>query len=104
VLTRLPIDPAISPPLATVAVERLAALLTVIEVPRDIYWRAMQRCSAQGLRSGALFDAVHLVSAEASGAAAFVTFNPGDFTRLAIEGGPLVVVPPDPPGFALPQR
>ena len=104
VLTRLPIDPGISPPLATVAVERVAALLTVVEVSRDIYWRAMQRCSAQGLRSGALFDAVHLVSAEASGADAFVTFNPGDFTRLTLEGGPLVVVPPDPPGFALPQR
>jgi predicted nucleic acid-binding protein len=103
VLTRLPIDPAIAPPLATLAIERLAGLLTVIEVTRDIYWRAMQRCSAQGLRSGALFDAVHLVSAEASGADAFVTFNPGDFTRLALEDRPLVVVPPDPPAVSVPR-
>jgi predicted nucleic acid-binding protein len=103
VLTRLPIDPAIAPPLATLAIERMAGLLTVIEVTRDVYWRAMQRCSTHGLRSGALFDAVHMVSAETSGADALVTFNPGDFTRLALDGGTAVLVPPDPPGFALPR-
>lgn len=103
VLTRLPIDPAIAPPLATVAVERLAGLLSVVEVSREAYRRAMQRCAERGLRSGAVFDAVHLVCAEISGADALVTFNPADFTRLAAGGTPAVIVPPDPPGFALPR-
>jgi predicted nucleic acid-binding protein len=103
VLTRLPIDPAIAPPLATVAVERLARLLTVVEVTREAYQRAMQRCSERGLRSGAVFDAVHMVCAEMSGADVLVTFNPGDFTRLAVETGPAVLVPPDPPGFVPPR-
>jgi len=99
VLTRLPIDPAIAPPLATVAIERLAGLLETVELSADTYWAAMRRCSEKGLRSGALFDALHLVCAEASKADAVVTFNPRDFAKLAVAGSPEIVVPPDPPGF-----
>jgi hypothetical protein len=44
-----------------------------------------------------MFDALHLVSAEAGQADAFVTFNPADFERLRVPGSPAIVVPPDPP-------
>lgn len=99
VLTRLPIEPTISPPMAVVALEDLASMLKVVEVGADGYWRAMGRCSERNLRSGALFDALHLISAEQTGAEAFVTFNPGDFHRLTNGDLPEIVVPPSPPAF-----
>ncbi|MCP4897836.1 MAG: type II toxin-antitoxin system VapC family toxin [bacterium] len=103
VLTRLPIDPSIAPPMATAAVERLAAFLEPVELSSDIYWKAMRRCSEHGLRSGVLFDALHLACAESSNVDAFITFNPGDFERLAVTESPAIVVPPDPPAFGLPK-
>lgn len=103
VLTRLPIEPAISPTMAAVAVERVAELVRVVELDAALYRCAIRRCSERGLRSGALFDALHLVAAEATGAEAFVTFNPGDFERLAADASPRLVVPPDPPECRLPD-
>ena len=103
VLTRLPIDPAIAPPVATLAVARLAELLTVRELPHGAYRAAMSRCAERGLRSGAVFDALHLVCAEVSGADVLLTFNARDFERLALSSGPSIVVPPDPPRFSVPE-
>lgn len=103
VLTRLPIDPAISPAAATAAVERLAGMLDVTELDLKLYWKAIRRCSERDARSGALFDALHLVAAEESSATALVTFNPRDFERLSGSDSPSLVVPPDPPVFALPS-
>jgi predicted nucleic acid-binding protein len=97
VLTRLPLEPSISPPMATVAMERLAQKLEVIDIGVDLYWNAIQRCTATGVRSGALFDALHLVVAEATDADFFVTFNAADFRRLAVDASPEIRVPPDPP-------
>jgi predicted nucleic acid-binding protein len=99
VLTRLPIDPPISPPAATMAVARLIELFDIIELPGSLYRDALQRCSERNARSGAVFDALHLLCAESSGADAFVTFNPRDFDRLATSDSPEIVVPPDPPAF-----
>jgi predicted nucleic acid-binding protein len=103
VLTRLPIRPAIAPPLATVAIERLTQRVRPMVVGSGVYRTAIRRCSERGLSSGALFDALHLVSAEKCGADALITFNAADFERLALEQGPAIVVPPDPPRFALPE-
>jgi predicted nucleic acid-binding protein len=97
VLTRLPIDPVISPAMAAVAVERLADVLQTVEIDANTYWLAIHRCSDRGLRSGALFDGLHLVTAEVNGADALVTFNPGDFHRLVTAESPEIVVPPEPP-------
>jgi len=101
VLTRLPLEPPISPALAEVAVDRLLQKVEAVEVDRETYRAALRRCSERGLRSGALFDALHLLSAERRGVDAFVTFNRSDFERLLAEGSPRLVVPPDPPRFAL---
>jgi predicted nucleic acid-binding protein len=101
VLTRLPLEPAISPALAEVAIERLLAKVPAVTVVAETYRAAIRRCSERGLRSGALFDALHLVSAERRGADVFVTFNRSDFDRLHVEGSPRLVVPPDPPRFSL---
>jgi predicted nucleic acid-binding protein len=101
VLTRLPIDPAIAPAMATVALERVAEILQPVEIDVDAYWSAIRRCSERGVRSGALFDALHLVVTESNGADALVTFNPNDFLRLTTQDSPVIVVPPDPPGCDL---
>ena len=102
VLTRLPIDPPIPPALASAAIERVAARLVVRSAGGDEYRAAMRRCSERSVRSGALFDALHLACAEASGADVLLTFNASDFERLSQEGPPRIVVPPDPPGIRLP--
>jgi predicted nucleic acid-binding protein len=101
VLTRLPLEPPISPALAEVAVDRLLKMIEPVEIDRDAYRVALRRCSERGLRSGALFDALHLVVAERRRVDAFVTFNRADFERLLADGSPRLVVPPDPPRFAI---
>jgi len=102
VLTRLPLDPTVSPAFAAVAIERLIKRVRPHELSAAAYREAMRRCSERGLRSGALYDALHLVSAESGKADAFLTFNPADFERLVITGSPAIVVPPDPPAVRLP--
>jgi len=61
------------------------------------YRKAIRRCAERGARSEAIYDALHLVAAELSQAAALVTLNPDDFERLSSERGPRIIVPPDPP-------
>ena len=101
VMTRIPLRPAISPALATIAMERLLTKVEPVEVDGETYRVALRRCSERGLRSGAVFDALHLVTAERREVAAFVTFNPADIERLRVGGSPRIVVPPDPPSFSV---
>jgi predicted nucleic acid-binding protein len=103
VLTRIPLQPAVSPALAEVAIERLLTWIDPVEVRGEQVREAVRRCSRLGLRSGSVFDALHLVCAESDGADGFVTFNAGDFERLRGDASPPIVVPPDPPSFALPS-
>ncbi len=99
VLTRLPIDPPISPRMATAAIGRLENLLSIRQLPLELYQAAFDRCSEKNLRSGIVFDALHLLSAEASGVEGFLTLNARDFERLVAEGSPKIVIPPDPPSL-----
>jgi len=101
VLTRLPLEPAVSPALAGMTIERLLSRVEPIPVEGDVYREALRRCSERGLRSGALFDAVHLITAERRRVDAFVTFDRADFERLLVDASPRLVVPPDPPRFTL---
>jgi predicted nucleic acid-binding protein len=101
VLTRMPLEPPIAPALAEVAIDRLLKKIEAVEIDGETYRAALRRCSERGLRSGALFDALHLVSAERRKVDAFVTFNRVDFERLVADGSPRLVVPPDPPRFMI---
>jgi len=101
VLTRLPITPPVAPPLAEVAIERLTQTIEAVELRATTYRAAVRRCAERGLRSGVLFDALHLLAAEERGADLLVTFNAADFHRLARDAGPRIVVPPDPPAVHL---
>lgn len=101
VLTRLPLDPPLTPQVVELSLARVRRQVKPVEVPGDSYLKAIRRCSERGLSSGAVFDALHLVSAEERGVDALVTFNDRDFHRLASEGSPEILVPPDPPLFNL---
>lgn len=100
-LTALPIEPRVAPANATRLVQSLSAIIEPLPLlPKD-YDRAMERCSDRGLRSGSVYDALHLVAAERAGADIMLTFNTRDFSRLAShESSVRVLAPPDPPGFA----
>jgi predicted nucleic acid-binding protein len=99
VLTKLPVSPPITAASARAAVGDILAGFEVVPPTVQIYVGALDRCASKGLRSGAIFDALHLATAEAAGAGALLTFNERDFTRLSIAGGPSIVVPPDPPAI-----
>jgi len=100
VLTKVP--GGLSPAAARVVVSRIARKVRVVAPLPETYLAATERCASRGLKSGVIFDALHLVEAERFGADAFLTFNPSDFERLAAGPKPRIVVPPDPASTQLP--
>jgi predicted nucleic acid-binding protein len=99
VLTALPIEPRVSGEVAAAVLERVRRWITFVPPRIATYPAAIARCNARALRSGTVYDALHLVTAEAEAADLFLTFNVEDFTRLAEPGGPRIVAPPEPPGM-----
>jgi predicted nucleic acid-binding protein len=102
VLTALPIEPRVSGEVAAAVLERARRWVGFVAPRSATYPSAVGRCNARALRSGAVYDALHLVTAEAEAAELFLTFNLEDFTRLSEPGGPRIVAPPDPPGMPSP--
>ena len=101
VLTRLPMAAPVSGVMAEQIVNRVCRVIRPVPLTNAHYAAALSRCAQRGRRSGAGFDALHLVVAEAKHCAALVTFNPVDFQCLAVPSGPRIVVPPDPPGIVV---
>ena len=100
VLTKLPLRPRLDPATARAIVNRLIdGPFAVAELGKALYQAAVDRCVATESTSGAVYDAVHLLTAEANGVDALVTFNERHFRRLR----PTVplVVPPDPPRLSI---
>lgn len=95
--TSLPVEPQIAPVLVERLIERFREHIEIVDLTENDYHRAMRRCGERSLRSGAIYDALHLVAAERWEADIFLTFNVGDFTRLTLAGGPRITLPPDPP-------
>lgn len=95
VLTRIP--GGLSPAEAQVTVSNLPNRMRVVPLTAGAYLAAIERCSMRALKSGVVFDALHLIAAERSGADALLTFNASDFTRLAQGERPKIVVPSAPP-------
>ena len=86
VLTRLPIKPPPSPLAVSESLESLQKVIMRRPLDGRTYLEASRRCVERGLRSGAIFDALHVVVGERERAHALVTANVKDFERLA---GPL---------------
>ena len=79
VLTKLPVSPPISPRAALEAINDVLTRFEAVPLSVQIYREAIDRCTTKGLRSGAIFDALHLTIAESVGASALLTFNERDF-------------------------
>ncbi len=101
VLTKIPCTPRVDPVTGERIVIRLRGLLHVVAASGALASAAIERCAQKGLASGAVFDALHMVTAEAEHADALVTFDVRHFARLAITTSPRIVAPPDPPSSAL---
>lgn len=101
VLTRLPAPARLSSEQALRLVRRIQAAFQLQPMDSAVYEEALQRCSDRALRSGVIFDALHLVCAERAGADALLTFNGADFLRLTSPTSPRVLVPPDPPAVTI---
>lgn len=100
VLTKIPCTPRIDPLTAERIVSRLRRLLHVVAVSDVLAAAAVEQCARLGLTSGAVFDALHLVTAEAEQVDVVVTFNVRHFARLAVATSPRIMAPPDPPSIA----
>lgn len=98
VLTVLPLVPRVTGEVAATVLDRIGRTVSFVEPAAGTYREAVARCSGRSLRSGAVYDALHLVTAEAGSADLLLTFNLDDFTRLAEPDSPRILAPPDPPG------
>ena len=83
VLSRLPLAERLEP----AAVNDILDAMVEAHPPEGIlladYQAAAARCAQAGVRSGAIFDALHLVVAERLRADAVLTLNVKDFARLS---------------------
>jgi len=94
VLTRLPILPRINPAEARLILEtNVLKYFSLIAVTPDMYAKAVTACVEHGMRGGAIYDALLLECARASGADRIYTFNIRDFRRLAPDLGDRLCVP-----------
>lgn len=100
VLSRLPLAERLDP----AAVSDILNALVEAHPPEGVlltdYQSAATRCAQAGLRSAAIFDALHLVVAERLRADAVLTLNVKDFVRLSPQIQ--AIEPPD--ALTLPTR
>lgn len=83
VLTRLPLAERLDPAAVNDLLRALVAIQPPVALSIEDYEAAAERCARAEARSGAIFDALHLVVAERLEAEALLTFNVRDFTRLS---------------------
>ena len=95
-LTALPVSPQVTPGQARRLIQENLVECTqeVIPLQASDYRSALARMADLGLRSGAIYDLLHVISAERAEADELRTFNGRDFRRMP-PGGPteLVVLP-----------
>jgi predicted nucleic acid-binding protein len=99
VLTALPMEPRVTGEVAAAVLNRLGRYVRFVAPAASTYPAAVSRCAARSLRSGAVYDALHLVTAEAEAAELLLTYNTADFERMSEPDGPRILAPPDPPGL-----
>ena len=86
-LTALPVATRISPDEARMLIEdAIVGRLAVIPLALDDYRAVLRQVSALGLRSGAVYDALHARCARKEGVDQILTYNLSDFERLELVG------------------
>lgn len=93
VLTRLPLPTRLEPSVVNEVLQSWVLTAAPVDILRSDYENAARRCAAAGLRSGAIFDALHLMVAERMQVDAVLTLNLRDFLRLS--PGVRVLAPPE---------
>jgi len=93
-LTALPVSPAITPGQARRLIEAnvVDAASEVVELGGEEYLSVLRRMTDIGLKSGAVYDALHVRCAEEASADELRTFNGRDFRRMPPEAPTELVV------------
>ena len=92
-LTALPLPRRIQPAEATRLIEEnFLVHLDVVPLSAADYKVVLTRVTTLGMRSGAIYDALHVRCAERAGCDRIITYNVTDFERLAPPG--VEVTPP----------
>lgn len=89
-LTRLP--GSLAPDDAARIIELLLEKVEVVALSEGDYARVVRRAAELGLVSGAVYDLLHVRSAEVAGADELVAFNGRDFRRMEPQGACRLVV------------
>ena len=66
---------------------------TILHLPEDQMLDAFDEAESRGVRGGAIFDYLHLVTARHHKAERFYTLNLGHFLSFSREGDPTIVHP-----------
>lgn len=91
-LTALPLPRRVQPEEARLLIEtNFVGKLTILDLGMEDYRDALLRVAGLGLRSGVVYDALHLECAEKAGYERLVTFNAKDFERLKPKGLKILV-------------
>jgi predicted nucleic acid-binding protein len=94
VLTRLPVSPRISPPMAHQLVgEILDLVVETVALTSADYTRVVERMAELGLTGGAVYDALIVCAAQKSAVDRLLTFNEREFRRIWPEGDAIVAKP-----------
>ena len=89
-LTRLP--GRLAPTDAARIIDLLLEQVEVVALSGEEYAQVVRRVAGLGLVSGAIYDLIHVRSAEVGRADELVTFNGRDFRRMEPQGGCRLVV------------
>lgn len=92
-LTRLPIQPRISPKVALQLIEDLLAYTQVVSLSVEDYRTTLQEMAARGLRGAVTYDGLMVRGAVKADVEILVTFNERDFRRVWPDAGDRIVVP-----------
>lgn len=93
-LTAMPIDPPVGPLEAREVIEeRILKSFELVDLSGVDYRKALDRVCSRNLKSGAIFDALHVQAAIKMKVPRLVTWNPKHFLRLVTDE--LRIVTPD---------
>ena len=86
VLTALPLRRRVHPADAAQIIEQnLMTRFQIVELTADDYRGAFQRVASAGLRSGIVYDALHLAAAMKTGCSRIYTYNIEHFKALGVD-------------------
>jgi predicted nucleic acid-binding protein len=93
VMTRLPIQPRVSPIQAQAAIIQMTQWLETIPLGLEDYLTAIAQMTSLNLPGGGIFDALIAQAALRANVTRLLTLNPNHFTRLGEPIAPLVQIP-----------